>query len=282
MTDHPLDTLSGQPFLVMDGAGNDFVIADLRQGGSMTQDAARFLGDRKGPFGCDQIITLEARDTGPAMGIFNGDGSLAGACGNAARCIAWLLMKESGEDTCAFQSPSGPLRAWKADGVVTVDMGRPRLDWQDIPLARAMGDTAQFSVDPKVEERFALGPASAVSMGNPHVIYRVPSAKNAPLHEVGPLLTGHPLFPEGVNVSVLEERGDDLVMRTFERGAGLTQACGTAACAGLVTACRLGRKERSASVHLPGGRLRISWDEEGSHVAMGGPVRLHQRGTFES
>lgn len=275
---HALEPLAGCPFAIMDGAGNDFVIADLREGGMMTAAAARHLGDRAGPFGCDQVITIEP---GPAMGIWNADGSRAGACGNAARCVAKLLLDEQGGDAITFGSPAGPLQAvMHGDLLVDVDMGEPRFAWDEIPLGAPVESTLHLPLPESLLARFGLAAPAGVSMGNPHAVFFVEDSEAAALTTFGPLVETDPLFPDRCNVSVVSRRGGALRVRTWERGVGITKACGTAACASLVAAHRLGLAGREANVIADGGTLTIRWDETSGHVHMAGPVRLHRRGTF--
>lgn len=276
--------LEGKTYWLMDGLGNDFVILDLRGVDSepLSADAARYLGSRDGPYGCDQMITITGSKRAPAMGIFNADGSPAGACGNAARCVAWLLMNEQGTDQIALGSPSGPLAATRTgEDTISVDMGPPRLHWTEIPLAEQMDDTRFVDIKLGPIDAPVLWGPSAVSMGNPHCVFFVDDVATQALDRFGPLVEHHPLFPEGANVSVAHAPDDEtLHVRTWERGVGLTQACGTAACAALVSAHRRRLTKRAATVHLPGGALSITWREEDDHVIMTGPTRLNGRGTF--
>lgn len=273
----PLAPLRGQPFFVMDGAGNDFVIVDLRGGGEMTADAARHLGDRQGPWGCDQIIGIVE---GPAMAIWNADGSEAGACGNAARCVASLLFEEDGGERIRFGSPSGELSAAWRNGLVEVDMGAPRLGWEEIPIAEPVEDTRNLPLPQEDLDAHGLGRPSGVSMGNPHAVFFVDDAEQAPLETFGPVFENHPFFPEKCNISAASHDGEALRLRTFERGVGITRACGTAACATLVSAARRGITGRSSAIRADGGVLHITWDETSGHVLMAGPVRLHRNGVF--
>jgi diaminopimelate epimerase len=264
----------------MDGAGNDFVVVDLRKGGKMTEAAARHLGDRSGPFGCDQIIGIAERGGAPAMLIWNADGSVAGACGNAARCVAELLMSEGGSDALSFGSPSGMLEARRSGELIAVDMGRPRLGWRGIPLARELPQTLELPVDRDVLERYGLTAPVGVSMGNPHAVFFVAQAEAEPLAAFGPLVEHDPLFPDRVNCSVASIHDGTIRLRTWERGVGLTAACGTAACASLVAAHRIELLGRRAKVVADGGELFISWDEETGRVEMAGPTRKHRQGVF--
>lgn len=281
---HPIDALEGRPFWVMDGLGNDFVIVDLREGGSLSAEAARLLGDREGPLGCDQIIGLEQAGHDAAMIIYNADGSKAEACGNAARCVGWLLMEESGEAEVQFGSPAGLLAAYRADDfAITVDMGTPRLKWTDIPLSEQMDDTRFIDIKLGPIDNPTLWGPSAVSMGNPHCVFFVDDVEAQALDRFGPMVEHHPLFPEGVNVSVAHVVDRQTInLRTWERGVGLTQACGTAACAAQVSAVRRRLTDRIATVNLPGGPLTIEWREEDDRVLMTGPVRLHQKSMFSA
>ena len=274
-----LALLSGCRFWVMDGLGNDFVIVDLRGGGILTEDAARYLGDREGPFGCDQIIGIEQ---GPAMTIFNTDGSIAEACGNASRCIAWLLMEETGQTELSFGSPAGDLFASRAgEWDVTVDMGAPRLGWEDIPLKEQTDDTRFVDIKLGPIDKPVLWGPSAVSMGNPHCVFFVEDVDAQALDRFGPLIEHHPMFPEGANVSVAQALDrQTLKVRTWERGVGLTDACGTAGCASLVSAVRRRLTDRKAEVRMPGGSMTVEWREEDDHVLMTGPIRLSASGTF--
>lgn len=276
----PLLPLRGQPFFVMDGAGNDFVIVDLRSGGAMTSEAAQELGDRTGPFGCDQIIVLERNGSRDAMAIWNADGSEAGACGNAARCVADLLLTENNADAITFGSPAGELIAQKRDGLIEVDMGAPRLRWDEIPIASPVEDTRHMPLDQELLDAFGLPQPAGVSMGNPHAVFFVTDAETALLEAFGPLVETHAFFPDRVNCTVASLRDGTIRARTWERGVGITKACGTAACATLVSAHRLGLSEREARIEADGGMLVIRWPEETGRVLMAGPTKLHRRGVF--
>lgn len=267
-------------FRKMHGLGNDFVVIDLRGGlpGFTPEQVAR-IADRRMGVGCDQFITIEPpRSNGATafMGIRNPDGSEAGACGNATRCVAALLMAESGADTVVVETISGLLPATRAaDGLVTVDMGPARLDWDAIPLSEAR-DTAALGL--------SAGPLQggvAVSMGNPHAVFFVDDVAAVPLEDVGPQIEHHPLFPARTNVEAVQVLArDTLRMRVWERAAGITQACGSGACAVLVAAVRLGLADRRAQVILDGGPLTIEWRENDGHVLMTGPVATSFTGTL--
>ena len=271
----------------MNGLGNDFVVVDARSGGPgapFAPDAAavRALSNREHGVGFDQLIAIEPSRRGDAfMRIWNADGGEVDACGNAARCVSWLVMEAKGGDRTVIETKAGLLDATRAGALaVTVDMGAPRLDWRDIPLAEEM-DTRNIELQVGPIDAPILHTPGCVSMGNPHVVFFVPDAESAPVVEVGPLIEHHMLFPEGVNVGFVEARARDrLRLRVWERGAGLTKACGTGACAALVAAARRGLTGRKAIVELAGGELQIDWREADDHVLMTGPIEVEFTGTL--
>jgi diaminopimelate epimerase len=278
-----LDTLSGLPFRKMNGLGNDFVIVDLRGTDvKMTAEAAKALGDRNGPYGCDQIITIENHGSDVFMGIHNADGSEAGACGNAARCFGWILMGETGEDAVTFLTPAGPSTAARlGEKRISVDMGEPKLHWQDIPLAEQMDDTRFIDVKLGPIDNPVLWGPSAVNMGNPHCVFFVDDVDEHALDKFGPMIEHHPLFPERANVSIAQVVSDyEIRLRVWERGVGITKACGTAACAALVSAHRRRLTARKATIVLDGGPLAIEWRESDDHVIMAGPIELEYEGVI--
>lgn len=259
------------PFVKMHGLGNDFVILDRRlEPLELTVGQRRALCDRRRGVGCDQLIVLEpAADADLTMRIYNADGGEAQACGNAARCIGDLLGRPATIATAA-----GTIATEPVPGGVRVDMGEPRFGWAEIPLAEPM-DTAAL---PR-----AWGPLSspaAVNVGNPHVVFFVDDAAAVPLDELGPVIERDKVFPERVNVGLAQTIDHGLTLRVWERGAGLTQACGTAACAAAVLAIRSGRSTSPVKVRLPGGELAIQW-AEGSSVLMTGPATHVFSGTIE-
>jgi diaminopimelate epimerase len=215
------------------------------------------------------------------MGVWNADGSEVGACGNAARCVGWLLMEEAGSDEAAFATASEALRVWRAgDRRVTVDMGEPKLGWRQIPLAEQMDDTRFIDIKLGPIDKPVLWGPSAVNMGNPHCIFFVDDAERQALDRFGPMIENHPLFPERTNVAVAEVRGDHLIrLRVWERGAGITKACGTAACAALVAANRRRLTARKATILLDGGPLAVEWGED-THVRMTGPLAFEFDGVL--
>ncbi|HEY4264889.1 MAG TPA: diaminopimelate epimerase [Micropepsaceae bacterium] len=265
-------------FLKMHGLGNDFVIFDARTFPvPIDAAAARAIADRKRGIGCDQVIVMEPAKNGAAafMRIFNTDGGEVESCGNAARCVAYLLMAERETDHIGIATAGGPL-ACSGTGAdaVTVDMGVPRLDWREIPMAQAV-DTQSFALDVPGFADAALQSAAAVSVGNPHCVLFVEDAERAPVAALGPAIERHPWFPSRTNVEFVERRGDSaLRMRVWERGAGITLACGTGACAAAVASFLRGLTGRKVKLILDGGELEIEWRESDDHVLMTGPTRF--------
>ena len=270
-------------FFKMHGLGNDFVVLDARREPvAVDAEAARILADRRTGIGCDQLVLLEPphlQTTAAVMRIFNADGSEAEACGNATRCVAWLVAQESGDNVVRLETAAGELLTeLLADGRVAVDMGAPRTDWRDIPLAHEM-DT--LAVD------LGAGPLSlpvCTSMGNPHATFFVDDAEAVDLATLGPLLEHDRLFPQRANIGVATIKNTERIrLRVWERGAGITPACGTGACAALVAAHRRGLCARQATVALDGGELEIAWlDDEDAHVIMTGPAALTFEGSFDA
>ena len=270
---------NGRPFLKMHGAGNDFVVLDARARPiEIDSEAALRIADRRTGIGCDQLILVEpALQPGADafMSIFNADGSEVSACGNATRCVAWMLMAESGLGQVTIETRAGLLTAFAVgERRVAVDMGPARLDWDQIPLARSM-DTLHLPM-----EAGELADPVGVGMGNPHAVFFVPDAEAVALSELGPKLEHDPLFPERTNVEVAQILDQGRIrMRVWERGAGITLACGTGACATLVAAARRGLTARKAEVIVDGGTLTIEWRED-NHVIMTGPVAVAFSGTL--
>jgi diaminopimelate epimerase len=257
----------------MNGLGNDFVIVPAADAPfAPGPDLARSIADRaRGP-GCDQIIALDRSARADArMRIWNADGGEVGACGNATRCVGWLLMEASGLEAARIETAVGVLEARRtADGRVTVDMGEPGLGWADIPLAWEM-DTQEIQLT--VDSRLSV--PGCVSMGNPHVVFFVEDLAAISVDAVGPDVERHWLFPERANVGFAQILGRDRIrLKVWERGAGQTLACGTGACAALVAAHRRDLCDRKAVLEMAGGELFIEWRESDSHVLMTGPVAL--------
>ena len=269
-------------FLKMHGLGNDFVVFDARNHAlALDTKSARAVADRHTGVGCDQVIVIErARNGADAfMRIFNADGGEVESCGNAARCVAQLLMNEEDVGDVRIETAGGPLACVSAGGgQVTVDMGAPRLDWREIPMAQAV-DTASFVLPVEGFDDKALREAAAVSMGNPHCVLFVADAEKAPVEKLGAAIEHHAWFPARTNVVFAQKLSDaSLRVRAWERGAGLTLACGTGACAAVVAAHRRGLVERKADALLDGGKLSIEWRDNDDHVLMTGPATLSYRG----
>jgi diaminopimelate epimerase len=276
-----------RPFLKMNGLGNDFVVVEARADGPFgpfapSEAEARAIADRASGIGCDQLIAIESSDRADAfMRIWNADGSEVEHCGNAARCVGWLILEAAGRDHARLDTLSGVLEVSRAgDRRITIDMGPPRLDWRDIPLAEPM-DTRGIELQVGPIDNPHLHTPGAVSMGNPHVVFFVADAESAPVREVGSMIEHHRLFPERVNVGFAEIRGRDRIrLRVWERGAGITQACGTGACAAVVAACRRGLTDRAVTVEMDGGELGIDWRASDDHVLMTGPVAVDFAGNL--
>ena len=272
------------PFRKMNGLGNDFVVLDARSRAlALGVDALRAIADRKEGIGCDQIIALEpSRKADVFMRIWNADGGEVGACGNAARCVAGIVAAERGEKSVSIETESGVLSALAgADGTVTVDMGAPRFAWNEIPLSEPFHDTRRIELQIGPIDAPVLHTPSVVNVGNPHALFFVDDVAAHDLAKFGPMLEHHPLFPERANISLVQVLSQDhLRVRTWERGAGLTRACGTAACAAAVAAARLKLAGRKVSVSLPGGDLLIEWREGDGHILMTGPYALDFEGTL--
>jgi diaminopimelate epimerase len=269
-------------FTKMHGLGNDFVVIDARgraaDAAFIGPDAARAIAERHTGVGCDQLIIVEDAPDSSAdvfMRIRNADGSEVSACGNATRCIGALLMDETGRDSVRIRTAADLLHASRADGgLVTVDMGTPRFGWDEIPLL-AEHDTLHLPL--------SLGPLrdpAAASMGNPHATFFVGDAELVPLSVLGPELERDPIFPERANIAVAEmRRPDRMRLRVWERGAGITLACGTGACAAVANAHRRGLSARKVTVTMDGGDLVIDWRDDG-RIYMTGPAVTAFTGTI--
>lgn len=272
-------------FRKMNGLGNDFAVFDARETKfAFTDRQAKHIANRKAGIGCDQIIEIRRSDRADAfMRILNADGSEVDACGNATRCVAALLSEENARPDTMIETGAGLLACvLNADGAVTVDMGPPRLDWGEIPLSRSFQDTASLDVSFDDKRGGILRDPGAVNVGNPHVIFFVDDAGIYDLAEIGPRIECDPLFPEAVNVSLAQiVSRDALRLRVWERGAGLTKACGTAACAAAIAAIRKGLTDRKMTVSLSGGDLIIEWRENDGHILMTGPWALDYEGVWE-
>jgi len=269
----------------MNGLGNDFVVLDGREHKVILgpEDAQR-LGDRKGALGlgCDQVIVMEPSQKADVfMRIFNADGSEVSACGNATRCVALIAAEETGRAQVSIETRAGLLKADVQDpGNITIDMGKPRFQWDEIPLAEPFHDTTGIELQIGPVDAPVLHTPSVVNVGNPHAIFWVGEVNAHDLGRFGPLLENHPIFPERANISLAQitSRGS-LKLRVWERGAGLTRACGTAACAAAVAAARKDLTDRKVNVELPGGTLVIEWGPD-DHILMTGPAELEFEGAL--
>ena len=272
--------INGRHFIKMHGLGNDFVVLDRRAGGRALDGArARAVADRHVGVGCDQVIVIEPSETGvadAAMRIFNADGSEVAACGNATRCVAALLFRERNTDHVTIETGAGLLDAAAAPGgLITVDMGPARTAWQEIPVAEAL-DTLHMGI-----AEGALRDPVGVNMGNPHAVFFVDDVAKIPLDKIGPKLERHRLFPERANIGVAQILSKErLRLRVWERGAGITLACGTGACAAVVAAHRRNLTGRKVEVLVDGGTLLIEWADDG-HVLMTGPAATSFTGDLD-
>ncbi len=268
------------PFIKMHGLGNDFVVLDARrQRLDIGQRQARAIADRRTGVGCDQLIIVEPPVNGLAdafMRIRNADGGEVEACGNASRCVASMIMGEKQSRHAIIETVAGLLDAEAGEnGMVSVDMGRIRFDWRDIPLSKAV-DTKHLDV-----EAGPLKDPVAVNIGNPHAVFFVDDAEAAPLDIYGPIVERHGLFPEFTNVEAAQVVSRERIrLRVWERGVGITRACGTGACAALAAASRRGLTDRAAEVVLDGGPLRIEWLRD-DHILMTGPVSVSFSGVLD-
>jgi diaminopimelate epimerase len=276
--------LSNHPFVKMNGLGNEILVVDMRP--DPRRISAADARAAAAAVAYDQLMAIyppRSAGTDAFVRIFNNDGSEAGACGNGMRCIADMLLSETGRGALAVETPAGVLACWPGEArlTATVDMGVPRLRWDEIPLAAPVADTRAINVRAVVDGCPALQSPSAVSMGNPHAVFFVDDVHAYDLRQLGPVAEHHPIFPQRANVSLAKVAAPDhLIVRTWERGAGLTRACGSAACASLVCASRMARSARAATVTLPGGDLHIAWRAD-DHVLMTGPLAYEFEGRFD-
>jgi diaminopimelate epimerase len=263
-------------FRKMNGLGNDFVVLDARSVPLViSESAAKSIADRKTGIGCDQLIVLE-KSSGydVRMRIWNAEGGEVQSCGNASRCIADLLFDENGANTATISTKGGVLIASKAgDKMVTIDQGVPKFGWKDIPLSEPFADTRHIEMQYGPIDHPLIHSPSVVNVGNPHCIFWVDDLDVVDLGRAGPMLENHPLFPERANVSFAKVVArDHVILQVWERGAGLTKACGTAACATMAAGHRIKIIDASCKITLPGGDLFMSVRESDGHVLMTGPV----------
>lgn len=278
--------MSTAPFLKMNGLGNEIIVADMRGRADRVTPAAAIAINADPATKFDQIMAIhEPRTPGTFayVEIINSDGTLAGACGNGMRCVVQSLAAQTGQKSFVFETLAGILTGdERADGLISVDMGRPRFGWQDIPLAEEFYDTTGIELQVGPIDKPLLHTPSVASMGNPHATFWVEDdVWNYALDRFGPLLENHPIFPERANISLAQVVSTDhIILRTWERGAGLTRACGTAACAALVNAVRTKRTGRRATLTMPGGDLLVEWRDD-DHVMLTGPAELEFAGSFD-
>lgn len=273
-------------FARMNGLGNEIIVADMRGRSDHVAPAAAIALARDPSTKFDQIMAIhdpKTPGTDYYIEIINCDGTQAQACGNGMRCVVQALAAETDRDRFAFETLAGILTAAEhKDGLISVDMGRPRFDWREIPLAEEFADTSRIELQVGPIDAPVLHSPSVASMGNPHAIFWVDrDVWSFELEKFGPLLEHHPIFPERANISIAQVTANDaLTLRTWERGAGLTRACGSAACAAAVSAARTGRTDRRVTVTVPGGPLEIEWRDD-DHVIMTGPAEWEFSGTFD-
>lgn len=263
-------------FVKMNGLGNDFVVLDARRTPiALTAGAVRAIADRRSGIGCDQLIVIEPdaiEGVDAFMRIFNAEGGEVDACGNATRCIVATIAAEKGAQGATIRTNAGILSGTLAGDLVTVDMGVPRFAWDEIPLAEPFADTTGIELQIGPIDAPVLHTPSVVNVGNPHAVFWVDDLAAHDLARFGPLLENHPVFPQRANITLAHVLGPDRIrIKVWERGAGLTLACGTAACATAVAAARKGLTGRKVTIELPGGPLEIDWREDNDHILMTGP-----------
>ena len=266
----------------MNGLGNDFVVFDARRHPvAMDEARARAIADRKTGIGCDQLIVLEpSAKADVTMRIWNNEGGEVESCGNASRCIADILFEETKASRATIDTKGGFLVALKSgEKLVTIDNGAPRFGWQEIPLSEKFEDTRHIDLFVGPADAPLLDRPSVVNVGNPHCIFWVKDLDVVDLAKVGPMLEHHPLFPERANITLARiDARDHVTIKVWERGVGLTRACGTAACAVMAAGYRLKRLNAKATVTLPGGDLLMEIRESDGHVIMTGPVTYEFEG----
>ncbi len=277
---------SNAPFAKMNGLGNEIIVADMRGRKDRMTPVAAVAINAEPATKFDQIMAIHDPRTAGTVNyieILNSDGSFAQACGNGMRCVVQALSAESGQKLFTFETVAGILNAEEhANGLISVDMGVPRFGWRDIPLAEEFRDTRMIELQIGPIDAPVLHSPSVMSMGNPHAVFWVErDVWSYELDRFGPLLENHPLFPERANITIAQVTSpESLIMRTWERGAGLTRACGSAACAAAVSAARTRRTGRTVTVTVPGGDLLIEWRDD-DHVIMTGPAEWEFSGNLD-
>ncbi len=269
-------------FIKMHGLGNDFAVIDVMAGGAVSPDQARDIADRRRGVGCDQVLVMEKPKNPKAdlyMRIYNTDGSEAQACGNGTRCVAALYMQRNNRTECIVETVAGLLPSRIVEGgLIQVDMGEPRTNWDEIPLSREC-DTLNLGV---VNGRGTMPDPVAVNVGNPHTIFFVDDVSKVDIEKLGPEVEHHVLFPERTNVEFAQILSPEKIrMRVWERGTGVTQACGSGACATIVAAVRRGLTGRKAEIVLDGGSLLLEWRASDNRILMTGPATHVYKGTFK-
>ncbi len=280
-----MQSAASLPYVKMNGIGNEIVVVDLRSSPhKIGEAAARAIAERP-ETRFDQLMVMDPpriAGTEAFVRIFNTDGSEAGACGNGTRCIAWLVCEATGKSQFAFETRAGRLDV-TVDSIdsITVDMGSPRFGWEEIPLAEPFQDTRYIELQIGPIDNPVLHSPSVVNVGNPHAVFWVDDVDAYDLARLGPMLENHPVFPERANISLATVTSPTAIrLRTWERGVGLTKACGSAACAAAVTGARTGRTQRAVDVSLPGGKLHIEWTAA-NRILMTGPVEVEHRGALD-
>jgi diaminopimelate epimerase len=277
-----MGALANLHYVKMNGLGNEIVIVDLRAAARPIEAAEARAAARREPY--DQLMALYPAkgSADAAVRIYNNDGSEAGACGNGMRCVASLVSAETGKREMRFETAAGLVSCWhNSSGTFTVDMGVPHWRWDEIPLAREFADTRAIDLRYGPPDAPILKSPAVVSMGNPHAIFWVDDPYAYDLAAIGPQLENHAMFPERANITLAATVSRDrIVIRTWERGAGLTRACGSAACATAVAAARLNRTGRKVTVQVPGGYLGVEWRENDDRVLMTGPAEYEHDGSF--
>lgn len=271
----------------MNGLGNEFAVLDARPNAlTLSVGQAQAIADHDNGVGCDQVIAIEPSPAGADafMRIWNHDGGEVEACGNAMRCVASILAEELGRPQVSIQTSADMLSAVvNEDGTVTVDMGVPKLRWDEIPLAEEFHDTRIIELQVGPIDDPVLHTPSVVNVGNPHCIFWVDDLDAHDLSRIGPVLEHHPIFPDRANISLAQVTSPEAItLRVWERGVGLTRACGTAACAVVVAAARKKLTGRKITATLPGGPLQLEWRESDDHVLMTGPSELEYEGTLDA
>ncbi|MBN9442164.1 diaminopimelate epimerase [Bosea sp. (in: a-proteobacteria)] len=286
-----MNALAHRRFLKMNGLGNQITVLDLRGTKLVVtaEEARAIASEPRARF--DQLMVLhdaQVAGTDAFIRIYNVDGTEAGACGNGTRCVGWAMMADPqmgdpARTSLTLQTKAGllPVRR-ESEAVFTVDMGAPRLAWDEIPLAEPFEDTSRFELQIGPIDAPILHTPCAVNMGNPHAVFFVDDPYAYNLAQIGPLLENHPIFPDRANIELAAVKAPDhIVLRVWERGAGITQACGSGACAALVAAVRRELSARKAVVSLPGGDLTIEWRENDGHVLMTGAAEFEWEGTLD-